>query len=1327
MKTNKPLQPAKSITAALAVLAALLTQLTAPSALAANSTWKGASNGNWNNSANWYSGVPGAADTATFDSTSANNASIYIGTTAGKSISSINFASSATLTFNIKLAAGPNSGGAANLTVSSGGTITVADGFSHNLGSGSFGSGTVGNLVLGGSYNIATTSGNLTIDQPVTQSSSGFGITKSGSGTLTLSAVNTYSGNTTINASGGTVTISGSGSLNSGNYAGTISLGSSATFKYSSSAAQALSGGISGSGALIKDTSSSSTLTLSGAIGYSGPTTVNAGKLVVPSTHTGTGALTNNAALGITASGTSQWQPSSLTLANNCTLEFNILNNAGTTTAPLAPSSPIGTVSGVTININSVKGALIGNSYPLLGNTDGTTNGYALGIQPASAGISGHLASNGTTLIYVVDVTADIWQGTDVTNPTYWDIATSTNWTGNASLNAPAGSYANTDFAVFDDTAATNTVSIEAAVTPAAITFNNSLLNYTVNSSSGKGIGGSGQLTKSGTGTVTLTTTNTYSGSTVINAGTLQIGNGGTSGSIATTAGVTDNAALVYNRSDSLDVGYAISGSGTVTKLGAGTVTLAGLSATPANNYNGGTIIDQGTLAITTTSPAFTGGLTFGAAPSSGNIGNLNLFGVNAQFPSLLVRNANAATNVISIGSGQTLTLTNSTTANVLSVGGATTGAAKLQVTGASPGVGTLTVNSPTRNIVVASTDTTAAANQTLDLSGLGTFNATIASLAVGRPTSSAGAATTGRVSDDSLTLATTNTITASGAIIVGATPTSPNGNFKGSIALGTVNTLNAASFVVGDSRGVGTIQFSTGLMAPSVSLHGATGGTSRTSIYLGDQSDTQNASTTGGGSSTASGTVDFSGGTVDAMIGSLYVGNGATGVSGGAAGSGNGTFTFGGAASLVDINTLVVGQDQNVSLGSTTASKTMASGTFTMNDGSLTVNTAMTIASDSDAAGSGQTMQSVSGTFYLNGGTATVTPGITLGNHSSTGTGGATATVNVTGGTLNVFGDIKKGTVGSGTIASTLTLNGAGATLDMKGNKITSLDSINYTDGTLKNLGIVNTGLTLAGTGARIFQQDASYAGTIQGAITGSGLGLGITKTGLGALTLAGANTYAGNTTISAGTLLVNGDGSAATGAVTIVAGAIFGGVGTVGGVVNYQSGSLANFTVTPTASTTYSNTTYMTFTNAAFLTNVIVKVNMPVNLGNGVYVLATNLASWTTSGTLAFAANSGSLASGSAGTVSVTGNNLVLTVASLGGGTPGNFSGISVSGSNLLLSVTNGTPNGAWTLLESTNLALPMAQWWTNRMGNYDGSGNLTTNIPNLVTNPADFFRLK
>jgi len=74
-----------------------------------------------------------------------------------------------------------------------------------------------------------------------------------------------------------------------------------------------------------------------------------------------------------------------------------------------------------------------------------------------------------------------------------------------------------------------------------------------------------------------------------------------------------------------------------------------------------------------------------------------------------------------------------------------------------------------------------------------------------------------------------------------------------------------------------------------------------------------------------------------------------------------------------------------------------------------------------------------------------------------------------------------------------------------------------------------------------------------------------------------------------------------------------------------------------------------------------------------------------------------------------------------------PGNFSGISVSGTGLTLNVTNGTPGGPWTLLESTNLLLPVVQWPTNRTGNYDGSGNLTTNILNVATNPAAFYLLK
>jgi len=68
-----------------------------------------------------------------------------------------------------------------------------------------------------------------------------------------------------------------------------------------------------------------------------------------------------------------------------------------------------------------------------------------------------------------------------------------------------------------------------------------------------------------------------------------------------------------------------------------------------------------------------------------------------------------------------------------------------------------------------------------------------------------------------------------------------------------------------------------------------------------------------------------------------------------------------------------------------------------------------------------------------------------------------------------------------------------------------------------------------------------------------------------------------------------------------------------------------------------------------------------------------------------------------------------------------------IGVSGTTLSLSVTNGTPGGLWTLLQSTNLALPMSQWQTNTAGMFDGSGNLSTNLANTATNLQEFYILK
>lgn len=97
---------------------------------------------------------------------------------------------------------------------------------------------------------------------------------------------------------------------------------------------------------------------------------------------------------------------------------------------------------------------------------------------------------------------------------------------------------------------------------------------------------------QTGTGTTILTGNNTYSGGTVIRAGTLQIGDGGTTGTLGR-GSVENNAALVFNRSDTLTLSNPISGSGEVRQIGAGTTILTG-----KNSYSGTTTISAGTLQI---------------------------------------------------------------------------------------------------------------------------------------------------------------------------------------------------------------------------------------------------------------------------------------------------------------------------------------------------------------------------------------------------------------------------------------------------------------------------------------------------------------------------------------------------------------------------------------------------------------------------------------------------------------------------------------------------------------------------------------------------------
>ena len=102
---------------------------------------------------------------------------------------------------------------------------------------------------------------------------------------------------------------------------------------------------------------------------------------------------------------------------------------------------------------------------------------------------------------------------------------------------------------------------------------------------------GTGALIKTGTSIATLTGANTFSGGTTISGGTLVVNSFGLVGS------VTNNATLEFSQESNGTFAGTISGTGQLIKSGTGRVGLTG-----ANVYTGGTIINAGTLTVTTSS-----------------------------------------------------------------------------------------------------------------------------------------------------------------------------------------------------------------------------------------------------------------------------------------------------------------------------------------------------------------------------------------------------------------------------------------------------------------------------------------------------------------------------------------------------------------------------------------------------------------------------------------------------------------------------------------------------------------------------------------------------
>lgn len=406
------------------------------------------------------------------------------------------------------------------------------------------------------------------------------GLTKTGSGTLTLTGTNVYFGNTVI--ANGTLTL---------NYNSYIS----------NSAAI-----IVNSGATLDAATYGSSLILAGS-----PVQTLAGA----GTITGTVISSN----GIITPGTNG-VVGTLTFGNDLTLAGGTVNldlSTDTAQSDLMVVSGNLTLYGGTVRLN-VAGALTNGVYKLIQYAGGLNSGpgSSANLQIAGfnqAGKSATMSDStpGEIDLVIADTASDVlvWSGTGSS----WDLAGSQNWLNGALPWA----YTNGDTVTFDNTgAAQSSVSLQASLAPSSITVSNDAADYHFADGTGVGggkIAGAASILKAGSGTLYLETVNLNTGALVISNGTVQVGNG--AGGDLGPGNVTNNGALVFGQGDNNNhlVAGQISGPGSVVQQGSSTVILA------ANNtYTGPTTITAGSLQVGNGGAA--GSLGSGAVTNDGTL-----------------------------------------------------------------------------------------------------------------------------------------------------------------------------------------------------------------------------------------------------------------------------------------------------------------------------------------------------------------------------------------------------------------------------------------------------------------------------------------------------------------------------------------------------------------------------------------------------------------------------------------------------------------------------------------------------------------------------------
>lgn len=360
----------------------------------------------------------------------------------------------------------------------------------------------------------------------------------------------------------------------------------------------------------------SGTITFSGTNSYTGVTTVAAGNLVAGS----------SGALGTTDAGTVVNNAASLRLANNVTItgeSVTINGNGGNARGALQADAAASATWAGPVLISATADSRIG--------------AQANGTLTVSGAIS---SSGGADLIVSADVTGGkvVLTGTSNTYTGQTQIIRGLLQLG-ATNTLPTGTTLN----IHSATGVADAASVDlngfnqqvggllrgnnsgaASLTNSSLTASTLTISNTASFTYDSPITGNLSLVKSGTGTQTLTGTSSYTGATSVNGGVLNVNsssaigdgsatntlvlNGGTlqaGGAITSpsTRGVTLGANSTLDTvANAVSIAGAVSGSANLTKSGSGTLTLSG-----ANTYTGNTVVNAGTLELTSTSQqAFT-------------------------------------------------------------------------------------------------------------------------------------------------------------------------------------------------------------------------------------------------------------------------------------------------------------------------------------------------------------------------------------------------------------------------------------------------------------------------------------------------------------------------------------------------------------------------------------------------------------------------------------------------------------------------------------------------------------------------------------------------